>query len=339
MLQGWIEVGLSNPNVFLNQNNNDVIIRTHGNGNKLIFGNTSNLAPSNVLGSMYISGNNVGYKKVPDVDIDVDINGIIASTHAKIASNMYIGYSNTPGYLELNGDLSFINNNTSPLLIQNSNNSISFIYSNVERVKLTNGSGIYLNDNVNVSFDVFAQGFHMTSDRKLKDNIKTSSIYDDLNTLLKLSVCDFNFKGQSNTIKGLIAQEVDDIFPQAITQIEKIVYDCKGWGTLRKNIFEYHDIEQNNISTLRVGDNIMFGFNENIRSCIATIVSFSNNYIVLDNNYNGKVIGNELIGLDTNNEDLHLFVHGKIEVTKTIDTTQLIALCISAIQALHKQYN
>jgi hypothetical protein len=252
---------------------------------------------------------------------------------------MYIGYNNTPGFLELNGDFSFINNNTSPLLMKNSNNCLSFIYSNIERVKITNGSGIYLNDTVNVSSDVYAQGFHMTSDRNLKDNITSSSIYDDMNTLLKLSVCDFNFKGQSKKIKGLIAQEVEDVFPQAVTQLEKIVYDCKGWGVLRKNVFEYNDVEQNLVSTLNVGDNIMFGLNESMRSCIATIASFSNNHIVLDNTYNGEITGIGLFGLDTNIDNLHIFVHGKIQITKTIDTTQLIALCISAIQTLHKQSN
>lgn len=101
MLRGWIEIGMSNPNMFVNQSNPDIVIRTWGqsNDNQIIIGNTaSNDAPGRVA-AMYIRSNNVGFKKVPFSNIDLDVNGIISTVDERVASNLVIGYGTLPGSL------------------------------------------------------------------------------------------------------------------------------------------------------------------------------------------------------------------------------------------------
>lgn len=58
------------------------------------------------------------------------------------------------------------------------------------------------------------------SDERLKENIK--SIPDALNKLDELDGKTFNFKGQSEKSGGLIAQDIEKVLPEAVTELDNI---------------------------------------------------------------------------------------------------------------------
>lgn len=167
MLRGWIEIGMSNPNIFANQSNPDVIFRTWGpcNDNQIIIGNTASNDPVGPRsGALYVKNNNVGFKKVPLSNIDLDVNGIISTIDERVASNLVIGYGTLPGALQLRGDMTVIGDSVSNMVISNSNSAFSFKYGNTERVKITNDAGMFLNDSLYVRNDAYATGIYINAD-------------------------------------------------------------------------------------------------------------------------------------------------------------------------------
>ncbi|MBL4652724.1 MAG: tail fiber domain-containing protein, partial [Flavobacteriales bacterium] len=72
-----------------------------------------------------------------------------------------------------------------------------------------------------------AQGFHATSDRRIKKDFKLSSAKNDLSLVNSIKVTDYKFidkaSHRSKEIKGVIAQEVKEVLPNAINQSEGFV--------------------------------------------------------------------------------------------------------------------
>lgn len=214
MLYGWIEVGLSNNGLFNQESNEDIIIRTIYD-NKIIFGNTDGL---DKVAAMYIKGNNVGINKVPNSDISLDVNGPVVLKQAQV------GLSNLPTYLRVNGNvqltdtsLEITDSSNIKLDILNSNEQVNFTYDSIPRITLTKTAGITLNDYVTISSDIYANSFQITSDSNVKRGIIPSDINKDIKILQKLQVKDFMKYNSSNITKGFIAQEVEEIFPQAVS--------------------------------------------------------------------------------------------------------------------------
>lgn len=339
MLHGWIEIGLSNPNIFAGQSNPDIILRSYdtNNTNKIIIGNTAlNDAPNRVA-ALYVLGNNVGFKKVPDTNIDVDINGMMSTTDARVASNLHIGYGTNSGFMQLRGDFQVINTDTSDLRITNNSNTVSFMYSNVERVKFTNGNGISLNDNVYVTNDVYSTGYHITSDSNFKEYITSSDCSQDLELLRRLDVCDFNFKGSVDRVKGLIAQNVNEVIPSAVTEITGIIPLYNGTAYLHKNVLvsanSDADDETNNhlwMLHLSSGDEIVLGTSSYSKEFIVKVAS-------VDLATHRIMLQDILFPNEDDKAGKAVHVHGKIGKVKTIDPNQILALCVSAVQALVKR--
>lgn len=331
-LNGWIEVGLSNPNIFASQSNTDVVIRTFDPSfsNKIIIGNTSSNEGPNRLGGLYVVNNNVGFKKVPLTGVDVDINGLYSSIDGRVASNLTVGYGSNAGFLQLRGDMLVVNSNTSDMRAINSNNNFRFMYSNVERIRFTNGTGMYLNDNVYITNDVYATGFFMTSDSNFKENITSSKQETDLDALLKLKVYDFNLKGQKKTVKGFIAQQVESILPSAINEVDSIIPCIKGDVELVSSTrfvvvdASYCNVHLQNI--LKQGDEVVIGNDEGIKELFCVIQQVGDNWF--------EVSEESAKQLERLHNYPHLFLHGKTGKMKTIDTNQILALCVSAIQEL-----
>lgn len=222
MLYGWLEVGLSNNMLFKNEVDQDIVLRTIYN-NKIIFGNTDGI---NADAAVYVQGNNVGMKKTPDINVSLDVNGF------SVFKSAQVGLSNLPTSLSLNGELIIKDQSKSPsqvsglpmqFNIKNSNETLTFNYNNSNRLTVTNGNGITLNDNVYISNDVFANTFNMTSDVRFKTDIIKTNQDEDVQILQNLKVRDFEFIQHPGRIfKGFIAQEVEEIFPQVI--VEKTGY-------------------------------------------------------------------------------------------------------------------
>lgn len=212
MLYGWIEVGVSNDNVFSQEVAQDIVLRTIYD-NKIIIGNTSGIRAT---AAMYIHGNNVGINKVPKSDVSLDVNGVAVLKSAQV------GLSNTATSLVVNGDIIVKDKqknfaNAMELSIVNNNNVTNILYNGIERVQITNGEGIDLNDNVFVTNDVFATAFQITSDIRFKTKIVSSDSNSDIDIIKHIKVHDYEMKSSPNkVVKGFIAQEVEEVFSQAI---------------------------------------------------------------------------------------------------------------------------
>lgn len=211
MLYGWIEVGASNNLLFSSESNEDIILRTIYDYSKLILGNTNG---TNIDAGMYIYGNNVGIQKVPDSNIQLDV---IGTGRIK---NMFIGYSNQPGLTTINGrtiwkDITKDSSTSMQWDLLNSNESAIYKYNGVERMKITDGLGMTLNDTVYVTQDVFANAYQTTSDQRLKKNIVPSDGFADENVIKQIRVYDYLMNEKPT--KGFLAQEIEAVYPNAIT--------------------------------------------------------------------------------------------------------------------------
>lgn len=329
-LNGWIEIGLSNPNMFANQSNPDIVFRTYDTSasNKIIIGNTSSNEGNNRLGGMYIVNNNVGFKKVPLSGVDVDINGLYSTIDGRVASNLTVGYGSNPGFFQIRGDILMLNTGTSDMRAINSNNTFYFMYSNIERIKFTNGSGMYLNDNVYITNDVYATGFHMTSDSNFKENISEVNIKHkhNIDILSKLKVYDYSLKGRKEKIQGFIAQQVEEILPNAVKEIDNIIPIYNDFLRLNKNfLFTTNSIHNLN-QVFNIDDEIVVGKDSNSKDYFITIKDVYDNCMIISQESFEKINPNNK---NTNN---FYYVHGKVGKMKTIDTNQILALCVSSLQ-------
>ncbi len=326
-LNGWIEIGLSNPNMFANQSNPDIVIRTYdaSASNKIIIGNTSSNEGSNRLGGMYILNNNVGFKKVPLSGIDVDINGLYSTIDGRVASNLNVGYGNNAGFFQLRGDMLMINTGTSDMRAINSNNTFYFMYSNVERIKFTNGSGMYLNDNVYITNDVYATGFHMTSDSNFKENINEIHVNSKSNSelLSKLKVYDYTLKGRNKKIKGFIAQQIEQVLPNAVEEVDNIIPIYNNFLSLQNDMLVSYNLD-NLKDFFEVNDEIVLGQTIYSKDIFVKVASVDKDCLTFHN----PSILYSLKHCDS------LYVHGKVGKMKTVDTNQILALCVSSLQEI-----
>jgi hypothetical protein len=334
-LNGWIEIGLSNPNIFASQSNPDIVIRTYDSSasNKIIIGNTSSNQADNRLGGIYVHNNNVGFKKVPLSGIDVDINGIYSTIDGRVASNLTIGYGNNAGFLQLKGDILMLNNGTSDMRAINSNNSFYFMYSNIERIKFTNGSGMYFNDNVYITNDVYATGYHMTSDSNYKENIKEINVdsKNNLDVLSKIKVYDYSLKGKHEKLKGFIAQQVEEVLPNAVKEIDNIIpifSDFMFYDKTRNILLTNINNNINLTEIFNVDDELVLGTNIHSKECFVKIIDVQEEHLVLSQ------LSDSLLK-NTNND--WFYVHGKVGKMKTIDTNQILALCVCSLQEIIKK--
>jgi hypothetical protein len=102
------------------------------------------------------------------------------------------------------------------------------------------GTGVF-NENQNDAYSIYAQQriaaaeFNAYSDRRIKDVIGASDTGKDLATIQKLSVTDYRMVDKvaegSAARKGFIAQEVEKIIPEAVTQRTDFVPDIYATAT------------------------------------------------------------------------------------------------------------
>lgn len=215
-LYGWIEVAVSNNNIFQNTAAEDIILRTIKPTNQIVIGNSASNAISTPA-AVYINGNNVGIAKQPSNGVQLDVGGMT------LLQSCQIGKQAQPSTLSMYGTLAFKNiwNGSNTLNISNSNGDIQFVYEDgTMPLKITNKGGLMINDILLVSNDVVAQGFNMMSDEKLKTDIRDTNPEHDMKMLDTLNVVDFRWLSEyteSNTVvKGFIAQDVQRVFPQAV---------------------------------------------------------------------------------------------------------------------------
>lgn len=171
-------------------------------------------------------------------------------------------------------------------------------------------------------------GFYVSSDERIKRKVGVSNSKNDLATLMKLKVTDYKFVDSLNTgkaqVKGVLAQEVEAVYPQAISKQTNWVpsiyaaADQLGFDeanqTLRVTMSKPHD--------LHVGDKVKLISNTSGEK--PSVVS--------------TVDGNSFTVSNWTEKSEKIFVYGK-EVNDfcSVDYDRLFTLNLSATQELNKK--
>lgn len=299
MLYGWLEVGASNIGVFSSQCNQDIILRTANSNNKIIIGTQiyDIGSGSNMLAGLYVSSNNVGINKVPTSNVQLDINGKFNINNSMTFIESVSGASNQPTY--------FVN----------SNNAFYIFYNGSQKVRFTDQQGINISDKVYSTSDFFAPAFNVTSDSNLKREITLTNFTTDAERVEKINVYDYRFYNSTSNVKGFIAQQVEEFFPQAINKalgyipcsITKVFINND--GIVPKDTLPY-DIE--------VGERIVAKSSGRPCEFIVYKANETHVYISGEKQYMGFIVE----------------VNGKNGFIRTIDTNQLLALSFSTIKDL-----
>jgi polyhydroxyalkanoate synthesis regulator protein len=83
-------------------------------------------------------------------------------------------------------------------------------------------SRVDVSDNLGVNGIVYAKGFQQVSDRQLKENI--TNITAALEKISKLRGVTFKWKETGKKDIGLIAQEVEEVIPEAVVEKDGLKY-------------------------------------------------------------------------------------------------------------------
>lgn len=112
----------------------------------------------------------------------------------------------------------------------------------------TGGGGNPQNYSIRASNWVLAQAYWTFSDERLKEKLGYSDSSADLDTMMQLKIADYRFKDKVRNgaaeQKKVIAQDVEKVFPQAVTRspgvipdiFRKVPVDQEGWITLSANL-------------------------------------------------------------------------------------------------------
>jgi hypothetical protein len=171
------------------------------------------------------------------------------------------------------------------------------------------------NYSIHASGRVSATEFNAYSDARIKRVTGLSNTADDLNTLSKIKITNYCFvdtlqKGNKE-VKKVIAQQVEEVYPTAVSRITDVVPD----------IYQLADMQGNHIvlcNNLKAGERVKLILAD--KTAVAEVLSADKDGFTVNLNGEGKV-----------------FVFGR-EVTdfRTVDYEALSTLNISATQELLK---
>lgn len=160
-------------------------------------------------GAVYYSGGNVGIGTAsPGAKLDVDGYIRVRSINGEGGTILLDGNNGTNLHLEnINGTFRIINNGW--------------------------GSGIFHVDqsgNVSANGDMNAVGFYYTSDRRLKTDI--APIESALDKVCRIEGVSFSWKKDGRPAIGFIAQDVEQVFPEAVSTNPQTGYKAVQYGNL-----------------------------------------------------------------------------------------------------------
>jgi hypothetical protein len=221
-----------------------------------------------------------------------------------LSGNVGIGTTTpTKGKVEINGSAS----NTLRYGYLNSSGTTGLI---------TNGTANY---SLYASDRIAASEFNAFSDLRIKKILRGSNSREDLATLMQLKITDYKLIdsiAKGNTIyKKVIAQEVAEVYPNAVSKITDVIPNIYKIATIEKGFIHLKN------HNLQVGDKVKLIFGES-----------QNLYKVLKINEKGFYTEGV--------SDGSVFVYGKeVNDFHTVDYEALTTLNISATQELVKQIN
>ncbi|NEO93096.1 MAG: tail fiber domain-containing protein [Moorea sp. SIO3G5] len=174
---------------------------------------------------------------------------------------------------------------------------------------------------------MLANAYHAFSDKRAKDIQQISNTGEDLNTLLKLQVTDYKHidtvQNGSKVKKGFIAQQVESVYPEAVTQLTNFIPNIFSAAVALSFDQKRHylTITLGKPHYLKVGDIIQIHTKDQmIKKTIVAVES--DNVFCLD---------------DWESEPDELFVYGKqVDDYRTVDYDSIFTLAVSALQEQHR---
>ncbi|MDC0201830.1 tail fiber domain-containing protein [Flavobacteriales bacterium] len=183
-----------------------------------------------------------------------------------------------------------------------------------------NGQFQYYNGTSNFDISVYADGrfmgsgIHIFSDERIKDVVGLSNTTEDLSTIMSLQITDYKMKDKTKgdkPYKKVIAQQVKEVYPQAISLTTEVVPDIYSVATIEGG---YISLE----TDLVVGDKVRLIFEDEI--ILLDVVSADLNGFTVNSNKSGKV-----------------FVYGReVDDFHSVDYESISMLNVSATQELYK---
>lgn len=181
---------------------------------------------------------------------------------------------------------------------------------------------IYFNTDTMYNSTVTALEFRSPSDISLKTEITDSDSHDDLMKLLKLQVKDFKYKGSSERSKGVIAQEIEEVIPEAVSTKFGVVPNICVWTLL---------MSENSCQTLpEILEEVSIG-------CVIRLIYEKKAYDVMISSIDHKEIRfTPKIELLNKASEQSIFVYGARSDYKVVNYDYLFCMCMNAIKALHE---
>ena len=157
-------------------------------------------------------------------------------------------------------------------------------------------------------------GIHIFSDERIKDIVGLSNSKKDLSTLLSLEITDYKMKDKAKgdkPYKKVIAQQVKEVYPQAISLTTEVVPDIYAVATIKDG---YVSLE----TDLKQGDKVRLILED--ETSLFDVISVDKNGFKVSTDKSGKV-----------------FVYGReVDDFHSVDYEALSMLNVSATQELYK---
>lgn len=233
-----------------------------------------------------------------------------------------------------------------PLHVATATSTTPFTSQSVNYTKITPAGGVAANQNgglnaVNVLVSMVAEGdivckgtltvanaIYLSSDKRLKDISGISNSLKDLEILKKIQVTDYTMKDRVTwgfaSYKKAIAQQVEEVYPQAITKTTGYIPDVYEFATKVEKTDEGFLVTMGKPVNCKAGDKIRFEI-ENKGTVEADIIS-----VINDKQF-------EVIA-ETDISTGELFVYGlQVDDLRTVDYDAISMLNVSATQELARQ--
>jgi hypothetical protein len=174
--------------------------------------------------------------------------------------------------------------------------------------------GEALEVSIHASKRVLASEFDAFSDARIKNIIGISDSKKDLQTIMALKITDYRMKDamkDDKPYKKVIAQEVKEVYPQAVSFTKEIIPDIYTMSTLKNGLVTIQN-------TLKKGDKVKLIMED--KEGLYDVIEATENNFRINENLTGDV-----------------FVYGRrVDDFHTVDYEALNTLNISATQELYK---
>ena len=110
----------------------------------------------------------------------------------------------------------------------------------------------YVNPNSNSVFNaIYANAYYYNSDKRLKENIKNLNGNDALNGIEQLNGVTFNWKDNGDKSLGLLAQDVEKVYPELVHENPQTGYKSVEYSNLVAVLIEAVKEQQKQIDELK----------------------------------------------------------------------------------------